>query len=284
MGRDFQDVGVRFLHSYFDLAASRYGVDIEPAFAPLAEGLVEFADIAGPTRAIDLGTGTGLVARIVMPRVGHLCAVDISRLMLAKARRSGVTHVAQADLHRLPFRNGGVGLALASFAFNSSDPTVAFREVFRIVEPGGRLVFQEWGMPDDLSEIVSDTLASYAVDEPPDDLRQLREGTELPVPWDDLETLDDIEEAVAAAGFAVNRVDVLDAEVRMASLDAYLRYKLAWPSRQAEVDAMPDDVRRLMLSDLQENLRTRCEADGSLLWRPQVIRINATKPGVAVPG
>jgi ubiquinone/menaquinone biosynthesis C-methylase UbiE len=270
--------GPKFLRGYFDLAARRYAADIEPAFAPLAAGLVDFAEIARGTSVVDLGTGTGLLARMVADISGAVCAIDFSRRMLREARRQGVRREIQADLHALPFRDGTFRLALASFAFNSTDPDVSLREAWRIVQPGGRLVFQEWGAPDPLSEIVSDTLASYAVDDPSPELARMRSETEQPVAWDDLESLDEIQDIVARAGFEVSRVEVLDAEVLLADLDTFLRYKLAWPSRQAEIAAMPDDVRRLMSSDLRENLSPHADGAGGLTWRPQIIRISAGKP------
>lgn len=277
-GGGFLDTGVRFLHTYFDLAAADYADAIEPAFAPLVDGLVEFAADLDAAPLADLGSGTGLVSRALMRLGISAVAVDISRPMLAGSRREGVQALIQGDLHRLPFQDAAFGLALASFAFNSTDPRVSFPEVCRVVRPAGRLVLQEWGEADALGELVSDTLAAYALDEPPEPLRLLREATEQPVPWDELETVEDIEDAVASSGFAVERFEVAAAEVRMASLDAFLRYKLGWPSRRAELEAMPPDVRRLMLNDLHENLSPHLSADGSLLWRPGLIRISARRP------
>ena len=275
---DFLGAGVRFLHAYFDQAAASYAEAIEPAFAPLAAGLIEFAGELAPGPVADLGSGTGLVSRAVRGQSVEIFALDISRRMLIESRLAGLAAAVQGDLHRLPIHSEVVGLALASFAFNSTDPALSFAEVGRVIRPGGRLVLQEWGAPDDLGELVSDTLAAYAVDEPPPALRALREGNEQRVPWDDLETIDDIARLVGAAGLAVDRLDVAPVEVRLPSLDAFLRYKLGWPSRRAEVEAMSDVVRRLMLDDLHENLSPHLEADGGLLWRPEIIRLSSRKP------
>lgn len=283
----FMERGVQFLQHYFDLAADKYADDIEPAFAPLANALVTFAGVGSADHVLDLGTGTGLVARLTATRAGDVTAVDFAWQMLKRAKVLGLRQGIQADLHRLPFKHGEFGLALASFAFNSTDPSISFAEVCRVIRAGGWLVFQEWAEPDPLSEIVSDTLASYMVDDAPPALEALRAGTEVHVPWDDLESVEDMAACVMKSGFEVQQVEVAENTVYLPDLDTFLRYKLAWPSRVAEIAAMPDETRRLLMSDLKENLQPHAEPDGSWAWRPQVVRIRARKPrtlGVPSPG
>src|SRR5690349_5020844 len=96
---EFLRDGVRFLREFFDLSAESYGLDIEPAFAPLVDGLIEFAGPLGSGAAIDLGTGTGLAARALRRAGTHAVAVDFSRSMLSRARENDVRLIAQADLH-----------------------------------------------------------------------------------------------------------------------------------------------------------------------------------------
>jgi hypothetical protein len=98
------------------------------------------------------------------------------------------------------------------------------------------------------------------------------------VPWDEIDSIDELVGRVADAGFTMSRIDVFETEVRLADLRVFLRYKLAWPLREAEVAAMPEETQRLMLADLEENLLPHVDSMGRLVWRPEIIRISARKP------
>ena len=130
-------------------------------------------------------------------------------------------------------------------------------------------------MADPLSELVVETVAGYAVDEPPPDLADLRKQMETPVPWDELEDLDELIEMIEQAGFREVKLDVIPFTIRLSSVKAFVNYKLAWPIRRAEVDAMTEEVRSLCLSDLYENLEAQAEADGSIVWEPEIVRVQA---------
>lgn len=266
------------LRSYFDRAARRYASDIEPAYRTLAEHLVRFAAAAPHEVALDLGTGSGLVAQ----EAGMICrlvvAVDFSGEMLRIARQERAALVLQSNLHALALGAQAFDLALAGFAFNATDPSLGFGEVFRVLKPGGRLVMMEWDAPDALSELVSDTLVEYAVEDPPPELAAMRELLGNSIPWDDLEDESDLAGLLRQTGFVSVETENLSIPVRFESVKAFIGYKTAWPSRQVELAAMPEDVRQLCLSDLTENLNALARPDGGLLWQPNVIRARAYKP------
>jgi SAM-dependent methyltransferase len=184
----------------------------------------------------------------------------------------------QGDNHQLPFRDAQFNVVTASFALNSSDPRLALAEVVRVLVPGGRVVLQEWGMLDGLSELVADTIAEYAVEDPPPPLAELRAQTQEPLPWDDIETADELGDLVRELGLSEIELRQEVSTVSFASVGAFLRFKLAWPIREAELNAMPKETLGLCLSELQENLAAHGEADGSLIWRPGVFRVRAFKP------
>lgn len=262
------------LRSYFDRAADGYTL-IEAAFLPLARELVAFAALKPNHIVLDLGTGTGLVAGIAASSAGQVIALDFSSGMLTAALRRGITSAVRADMHRLAIRPKSIDLALASFAFNSTDYRRAFVEVRRILTPPGRLVFQEWGAPDEMSERASDIIAAYMVDDPPDDLADMRASMELPLPWDELENAGDIIHALGEAGFVEIEGGPQTSGIEFPDAETFIRYKLAWPNRRAELAAMPDDVRHLCIEELRESLAAYTEADGRLIWRPEVIRLSA---------
>jgi SAM-dependent methyltransferase len=266
------------LKRYFDTAADRYVPDIEPAYRTLATHLVDYSSAAPHEVVIDLGAGSGLAAREAAGRCRMVVAVDFSAEMLKLARRTGAALVLQSDLHALAISSQVFDLALAGFAFNATDPALGFREVFRILKPGGRLIMQEWDVLDELSELAADTLAAYAVDSPPPDLAALRAMLGNPIPWDEVEDAADLARLLGEAGFAAVETESLSIPVSFESVEAFIRYKTAWPSRQAELAAMPEDIRRLCLSDLAENLSVHARRDGSIVWHPGIIRARAYKP------
>ena len=131
-------------------------VDFFDRFAPLYDGwaggqhgrvAARLVDLAAPQKnehVLDVGTGTGLVAHLVAPRVnpGAVLGIDLSDKMLAIARTKkdkNVQFVGMAAEH-LVFRPETfdlvtMGEALTYFA----DPNTALEEAHRVLRKGGRL-------------------------------------------------------------------------------------------------------------------------------------------------
>src|SRR5437667_8080399 len=128
----------------FDRIAPVYDTWAGGQHARLAGRLVDLAAPIKHELVLDVGTGTGLVAHLVAPRVspGLVMGIDLSENMLSIARAhktKNVQFVGMAAEH-LVFRPGmfdlvTMGEALAYFA----DPTTALAEANRVLRPGGRL-------------------------------------------------------------------------------------------------------------------------------------------------
>jgi SAM-dependent methyltransferase len=94
-----------------------------------------FAQLPRPSpRVLDLGAGTGLAARDLAPRARSLVACDIARAML---RRCPAGERVLARGEALPFRGGRFDLATCAQAFHWMDPPAAYRELWRVLAPGG---------------------------------------------------------------------------------------------------------------------------------------------------
>jgi SAM-dependent methyltransferase len=95
----------------------------------------------------DVGCGNGFDLRQLVPggRCRHAFGLDLSSGMLRTleelARSSGRLTLIQADVQRLPLRDGGVDVALAMhMLYHVPDLPAAVAELRRIVKPGGTLL------------------------------------------------------------------------------------------------------------------------------------------------
>ncbi len=120
-----------------------------PAFARLAETVLERAAPAADDRVVDLGAGTGLLTLPLAPDVEQVVAVDASQAMLArldeKARALRLVNVTPlvADLRSLPLADETATLVVSNYAFHHLDDRskeLALSEARRVLAPGGRLV------------------------------------------------------------------------------------------------------------------------------------------------
>jgi demethylmenaquinone methyltransferase/2-methoxy-6-polyprenyl-1,4-benzoquinol methylase len=108
-------------------------------------------------RALDVATGTGDSAFALKGRVGPAGTVvgldltgDMLRIALEKkrARRERGLELQQGDAMRLPYRDGVFRAVTMAFGGrNVPDLEGAFREMARVLEPGGRVVFLELNRP-----------------------------------------------------------------------------------------------------------------------------------------
>jgi len=101
---------------------------------------------------LDLGSGPGTMARVVLSAGGRPVMLDASRKMLLAAK--GEDKV-QAVFEALPFRDGAFASAVAGFSLRDSrDLLTALREIRRSVQKGGKFSFCDLGKSDSLTQEV----------------------------------------------------------------------------------------------------------------------------------
>ena len=145
MDPDATDEMVDHLVDFFDRIAPVYDIWAGGQHGRVAARLADLATPGQGEHVLDVGTGTGLVAHLVAPRVnpGTVIGIDLSGHMLSLARSKAAKNVQFLGMaaEHLVFRRETfdlvtMGEALAYFA----DPTTALAEANRVLRTGGRLV------------------------------------------------------------------------------------------------------------------------------------------------
>lgn len=132
----------------------------------------EFARLQPGKRVIDLGSGAGVdafVARRAVGDEGFVLGVDMTEQMVEKARKNadalGYDNVTfrLGDIEDLPVEDGAFDLALSNCVLNLvPDKRQAFREIHRILRPGGRFCISDIVSTGALPATVRDVAALYA--------------------------------------------------------------------------------------------------------------------------
>ncbi len=103
-----------------------------------------------PGLLLDLATGTGEMARAVERRGGTVVGLDLcpSMLALARSKVGRDSALLQGHVLELPFKGESFDAVTVAFALRDI-PNLpgAFRECYRVLRPGGRLICLELSHP-----------------------------------------------------------------------------------------------------------------------------------------
>lgn len=114
-------------------------------FAPWARALLARADLPHGAEVLDLGCGTGIVARTAQAQGLHAAGVDINSAMLAVARSTSegrAIDYREADATALPFDAGRFDAVICLQVLQFlPDRAAALAECFRVLRPGGQAIF-----------------------------------------------------------------------------------------------------------------------------------------------
>jgi arsenite methyltransferase len=130
-----------------------------------------FAHLRPGEIVVDLGCGGGLDVLLAAQKVGptgKAIGIDMTREMIERARRNasvqGLTNVAfhLSTIDRLPLPDASVDCVISNCVINlAPDKGAVFREVHRVLKPGGRLAVSDIALKRPLPEDLTRNLMAY---------------------------------------------------------------------------------------------------------------------------
>jgi ubiquinone/menaquinone biosynthesis C-methylase UbiE len=146
----------RAVAEVFDRAAESYDTVAGSYFSFFGPRIAAAAEIPPGSTLLDVACGKGAVLIPAAHKAGLAIGVDISLEMVraarARADEDGLenVHVVVTDGDRLPFPDACVDVLTCAFSLHFfADPSGFVAECARVLKPGGRIAFSEWGADDE---------------------------------------------------------------------------------------------------------------------------------------
>jgi len=188
--------------SFTDDVARFYEATLVPLiFNPYAADLAARAQALGPDSVLEVACGTGVATRALAAALPSACAIlatDLNDAMVGHGEQVGTKRPVtwrQADVMALPCPAGSFDLVVCQFGVMFfPDRVAAYREIRRVLRPGGTFLFNVWNDIDsnEFAQVVTDAVSMLYPGNPPVFLARTPHGHGSP---------SEIESDLNAAGF-----------------------------------------------------------------------------------
>jgi demethylmenaquinone methyltransferase/2-methoxy-6-polyprenyl-1,4-benzoquinol methylase len=112
--------------------------------------VIELARLRSNSSLLDLGTGTGDLAREALTQFpqARVIAADFTLEMMRVGKQNGALNFSTADALHLPFNDGSYDAVVSGFLMrNVIDLQKALQEQYRVLKKGGRMVILDTTRP-----------------------------------------------------------------------------------------------------------------------------------------
>jgi SAM-dependent methyltransferase len=130
-----------------------------------------FARLRPGETVVDLGCGGGLDVLLAAPKVGptgKAIGIDMTPEMIDRARRNAAGQALEnvefhlATIDRLPLSNASVDCIMSNCVINlAPDKPAVFREMYRVLKPGGRVAVSDIALKKPLPPEVAHDIMAY---------------------------------------------------------------------------------------------------------------------------
>jgi SAM-dependent methyltransferase len=253
-------------------AAEVYESCFVPAiFGAWAGPVADAAGIAMGDRVLDVGCGTGVLARAALGRVGQegrVVGLDLNEGMLSVARRTEPKIAWRlGDAGALPFEDVSFDVVVSQFALMYfPDRVAALREMWRALAPGGRLAIAAWAPIDHARgyQILVDIAVRQCGYEAANVLAApfvLGDNTELA-------------KLVVSSGISAADVTLHEGSVRFASVTEFIRIEV---KGSPLANLVSDDVMQTLAAESASALAEFVTASGEIVMPMDAHIVTASK-------
>lgn len=130
------------------------------------------AELEEGETVLDLGSGGGLDVFLASKRVGeggHVIGVDMTEEMVQRAEETAKSHGYKnvefrvGDIEKLPVEDDSIDVIISNCVINlSPDKLATYKEAFRVLKPGGRILISDLVTEGELPEEVRQSFEAWA--------------------------------------------------------------------------------------------------------------------------